>query len=366
MPRRDAGDWVSGIEQHRQRFRFKVGVGAESKTYSFDTREQAEKEQRAAIRAQERLRASRELLNWDAVIVKYIAHETERGKAGTLALQVVEGRLRRFFAPVLTAPVQLTQGQARHLYRELRTRPCRSGQPVSVQEHHHCLSRAKALGAWLVKEKIWKDNPLAEIERVGRPKAGEESKPQLNRDALRQLVSTALVLGEQGDAGAAATLCASLLGLRASTIANRRTEHLDDNGRILKATAKGKTVELSLVGQTPDQERIMVRLRRVLALQARGKTHTEPLIGTGHDRWWVRREVRRLCTLAGVRIVPPHGLRGTHASVGRELGISPAILAGALAHSEAVQEQHYATPRAVAAGQQARVLAAIQTPKAGE
>ncbi len=163
-------------------------------------------------------------------------------------------------------------------------------------------------------------------------------------------------LGERGDAGAAATLCASLLSMRPASIANRSRKHLDDGGRVLKVTAKGKTVELSLVGETEIAERTMRRMRAVLAIQARGKLPDAPLIGTGHDRWWVRREVRRLCALAGVPVVPPKGLRGTHASVGRRLGISPALLAEGLAHSEAVQERHYATASAVAAGHQARVM----------
>lgn len=128
---------------------------------------------------------------------------------------------------------------------------------------------------------------------------------------------------------------------------------------MLRSRAKGKTVKLSLLGQNEEQELIMARLRAVLEIQARGKTPAAPLIGTGHDRWWVRREVHKLCELAGVPKVPPHGLRGTHASVGQELGISPALLAGALAHSPQVQARHYATPAAQAAGQIGRVVGAI-------
>ena len=278
------------------------------------------------------------------------------------SLAVVEQRLRRFFLAVLDRPAKLTRAEAVDLYKSLRTRKGARGVPCSVQEHHHCLSRARALTRWLVKEKLLREDALADLEAVGRPKAGEESKPQLNRDALWKLWMTALELGEQGDAGAAATLCCSLLGMRASAVANRQRQHLDARGTVLKTTGKGRTVELSLLGETEEQEQVMARFRAVLARQARGKTPLAPLIGSGHDRWWVRREVRRLCLAAGVPVVPPHGLRGTHASVGRQLGISPALLAGALAHSEAVQERHYATPAAVAAGQQARVLGGLTHP----
>lgn len=360
MSQRRTGDWVSSVTRHYERFRFQVGHPDKKPTYhAFSTREEAEEERAAAIRAQERKRIAADRMTWRKAIEDFMQHQAERAKAQEQSRAVVRDRLLRFFASVLDLPVALSEQDGLRLYRELRQRKGARGAPCSVQEHHHCLSRAKALARWLVKQKVLRENTLADVEAVGVPKAGEESKPQLNRDQLWQLWQTALPLGEQGDAGAAAAMCCSLLGLRASTVTNRQRQHLDAGGTILKSTAKGKTVELSLRGETPDQELVMARFRRVLAAQARGKTPLAPLIGTGHDRWWVYREVHRLCELAGVPKVPPHGLRGTHASVGRSLGISPALLAGALAHSQQVQERHYATAGAIAAGQQARVVGAI-------
>ncbi len=359
MRRDNAGDWVSGIERHRQRYRFRVAVGGEIKSHSYPTQAEAERHRTAAVRAQEQVQAERRVLTWTEAIEEYMVHQAERGKASEASRKVVKDRLRRFFRPVLEGAVQLTEDGGIALYRELRTRPGARGAPPSVQEQHHCLSRAKALVRWLVKQKKLRADVLADLEALGVPKAGEASKPQLNRDGLWRLWEVALREAGKGDAGAAAVLCCSLLGMRASTVANRTREHLDAHGTILKSTAKGQTVELSLMGETPDAEGIMAQLRHALALQARGKLPQAPLIGSGHDRWWVRREVQRLCTLAGVRVVPPHGLRGTHASVGRSLGISPGLLAGSLAHSQRVQERHYATPEAVASGQVARVVGVL-------
>lgn len=353
--RQTGGDWISAVHQHRARFRFKMATGGDIKTYSFDSLEEAEREHASASRALAKVKAEAAALTWAATIDRFADYQRERDKATPAAQQVTVDRLRRFFKPVLDEAAQIDREGASSLYKQLRTRKGARGKPCSVQEHHHCLSRAKALVRWMVAQKLLKADPLAEVEAVGRPKAGEESKAQLNRDGLRALVATALDLGERGDAGAAATLCASLLGMRATSIVDRRREHLDDYGRVLVVRAKGKTVHLSLVGETERQEQVMARLRAVLAQQGRGKLPGAPLIGTGHDRWWVRREIHRLCGLAGVPVVPPHGLRGTHASVGRALGISPALLAGALAHSEQVQERHYATPAAIAAGQIGKV-----------
>ena len=355
--RHHGGDWVSAVRQHRNRFRFQMATGGEIKTYSFGSLEEAQREHAAAVRATARVKEETQALTWEDVITKYMQHQAERDKATPRARQVTEDRLKRFFLPVLGDTVGPLDGAA--IYKQLRERKGKRGTVPSVQEHHHCLSRSKALVRWLVRQRLLHADFLVDVEAVGRPKAGEESKPQLNRDGLRRLVSVGLDLAEQGDAGAVAGLCCSLLGMRASAVASRRVEHLDDGGRILKTEGKGRSVELSLVGETPEQEAVLVRLRAVLARQARGKRAEAPLIGTGHDRWWVRREVQRLCRAAEVRVVPPHGLRGTHASVGRALGISPAVLAGSLAHSEAVQARHYATPGAIASGQVGRVANAV-------
>jgi len=353
--RQPGGDWISAVRQHRKRFRFQVATGGDIKTYSYNSLEEAEREHASATRALQRVKAEANALTWAGAIDRYAEHQRERDKATPQAQQVTIDRLRRFFRPALDEAAQLDREGASSLYKQLRTRKGARGVPCSVQEHHHCLSRAKALVRWMVRERLLREDHLAQVEAVGRPKAGAESKAQLNRDGFRALVSKALDLADRGDAGAVATLCCSLLGMRASAVANRRREHLDDGGRILKTEGKGQSVELSLVGETQAQEATMGRLRLALQDQARGKPPGSPLIGTGHDRWWVRREVRRLCGLAGVPVVPPHGLRGTHASVGRALGISPALLAGALAHSEQVQERHYATPAAIAAGQIGKV-----------
>lgn len=368
--RRERGTNISDIRPHGQRWRFVVRSGAgrtseDRQIFSYPTEQEAKTKRAAMLRQIEADQAVAHAMTWRQAIEAFCKHlEHERGVAARSA-ETAEGRLRRFWRD-LDQPARATvDGGA--LYKDLRTRPRKqTGQPVSVQEHRLCLRIAKQMAAWMVEEKHWNANPVAKVKPIGTPRRGEESKAQLMRDELWTLVKKSLDLGEKGDAGAAATLCCAVLGLRASTVANRRRRHLDAHGTILQATAKKKTVDLSLVGQTPEQEQVMSRLRRVLALQARGKLPEAHLIGLGvskadgsvvpHDRWWVRREVNRLCELAGVPVVPPHGLRGTFQSVGRQLQIAPGLLAGALSHSEAVAERHYATSASVAAGQQGAVL----------
>jgi len=55
------------------------------------------------------------------------------------------------------------------------------------------------------------------------------------------------------------------------------------------------------------------------------------------------------CEAAGVRVVSPHGLRGTHAKLAREVGVSGVLLAAAMGHeSETTTTEHYAGRAAVA------------------
>ena len=66
--------------------------------------------------------------------------------------------------------------------------------------------------------------------------------------------------------------------------------------------------------------------------------------GTPRSPGWLRKLVRRVCEDAGVRVVPPHGLRDTHASVMRALlGRSPAQIGEALGHGDhgRTAERHY-------------------------
>ena len=64
----------------------------------------------------------------------------------------------------------------------------------------------------------------------------------------------------------------------------------------------------------------------------------------GKSRHWVGYHVRRLCRLAGVPVISPHGLRRTHSSISaREVSIEH--VAAALGHaSPAVTRRHYVAP----------------------
>jgi hypothetical protein len=63
-------------------------------------------------------------------------------------------------------------------------------------------------------------------------------------------------------------------------------------------------------------------------------------------RHWVLRSVKRCCEAAGVRVVSPHGLRGTHAKMAREVGVSGVLLAQAMGHESEPTTTEHCAPRA--------------------
>jgi integrase len=184
------------------------------------------------------------------------------------------------------------------------------------------------------------------------PQVGKRNKgkPKLTQDEAKKLVDWCLT--HPADAGAIATALAFMLGMRASEIATRTVRHLDGNGTLLDITeAKTEAGERTL--------RLPKVLQPLLGDLAKGKSPDDRLFGEV-DRHWVLRSVKRCCKAAGVREVTSHGLRGTHAKVAREVGVSGVLLAAAMGHeSETTTTEHYAGRTAVAQAAIERVTATL-------
>jgi integrase len=198
------------------------------------------------------------------------------------------------------------------------------------------LAQSRTFLAWLDK-KGWSSHAevLAGIEVSGKRKKG---KPKLTQDEAHQLV--AWCLAHPDDPGAIATAMAFLLGMRASEIVSRTVRHLDGKGTLIDVTdAKTEAGERTL--------KLPAKLQPLLAKLAQGKSPDQTLFGK-QTRHWVLRSVNRCCEAAGVRIVSPHGLRGTHAKMAREVGVSGVLFAQAMGHeSETTTTEHYAGRAAV-------------------
>jgi integrase len=210
------------------------------------------------------------------------------------------------------------------------------------------LAQVRTFLGWLEKRQWTKGAPiLTGIEVAGIRKKG---KPKLSQDEAEKLVSWCL--SQPGDAGAVGTLCAYWLGMRATEIVSRTVRNLDGRGTLLDITeAKTTAGERTL--------KLPAKLQPLLGALAKEKQPDDKLFGEA-DRHWLRREVKRCCKAAGVRVVGPHGLRGTHAKVAREVGVSGVLLAAAMGHeSETTTTEHYAGRAAVAQSAVERVSAAL-------
>lgn len=221
----------------------------------------------------------------------------------------------------------------------------------AVDTHRNSLAAGRAWGKFCVRRGWSAINPFAAVEPVGRRKHG---KPQLTADEARRLLATCL---DEGTREAIAVACALLLGLRATEIASRQVRDLDDEGRVFVVT-HGKTSTAKRRLEVP--EVLRSRLRELAA----GRSPTSPLFG-GADldrptRHWIHWHCSRLCRAARVPIVPPHGLRGTHASLAASAGATSHVVAAALGHSTtAITEAAYIDGGALTSRDQRAVLRVI-------
>ncbi|MCA1833052.1 MAG: hypothetical protein ABR520_11320 [Mycobacteriales bacterium] len=195
------------------------------------------------------------------------------------------------------------------------------------------LGTARRFAAWC-RGQGWLagGDPFAGLVPTGPRRRG---KKKLRIDEARRYAAVALA--EKSEAGLAAAM-ALLMGMRAGEIAGRAVRDVDDRARVLwieraKTPAGDRALEVPRV------------LRAPLAALAAGRRGDELLFG-GRDRHWVAYHVRRLCAVAKVPEVCPHGLRGTQATISAG-AVSVEHVAAALGQiGPKVTRRHYLAPGA--------------------
>lgn len=269
----------------------------------------------------------------------YVKHLRDRHIADTTATTVafrLRGMLRTNERDRLLS--SLTLPVARSLFAK------RSADIASETQRGE-LAAASAFAEWCVKQGWLRVDPFAGLEPTG-PRA--RGKAQLRIDEARKLIDACLA--ENTPASIAAAL-ALLCGMRASSIAKRVVRDIDDGARVLwierdKTKAGDRRLEIPEV------------LRAPLTALCAGRPGGEPLFGDV-DRHWVGRHVRRMCKVAGVPVVCPHGLRGTWASLSRT-EVSVEHVARALGHANTtVTARHYIDRDAEQRAQQQAVLRVV-------
>lgn len=247
----------------------------------------------------------------------------------------------------------LTPRRAAELYAKVRI-------GAAVDTHRNTLSVGKAFGRFAAERGWLLADPFAAVKPIGKRRRG---KPQLHLDETRKLIDACIAEGSRESAAVATSV---LLGCGASEVTQRQVRDLDDGGHVLHVT-RGKNRFRVRSLEVPD---VLRPLLLELAGKRAGAAH---LFGTTDvdrpTRYWIYWHCKRLCRLAKVPLVSPHGLRGTHSTiaigtVSTSHSVAAAIAAagGSLGHAPGspITASTYAAPGSVGAATQRTVLRAIQ------
>jgi integrase len=325
---REKRDRAYGPYPHRNKFRVIV-VGADGERVTATYSSEARARQRVAE------------VNTEAVsrtvsdaIDAFIAQSTAKFRSK----QTIEHRLRGITGERDRLLRKLTPAVARELF-EARAAV------TSGDTQFHELASARAFAAWCIERGWLARDPFAGLKPT---KSRKRGKPQLRIEEARKLVD--VCLAEKSPIATAVAL-ALLCGMRASSVTNRAVRDLDDGGRVLwieddKTAAGDRRLEVPEV------------LRPRLVAYAAGRAGDARLFGD-IDRHDLRYAARRLCKLAGIKVVSPHSLRGTHASLARE-AVPVEHVARVLGHSgPAITRRNYIAPGLELELDQRAVMAAL-------
>ena len=176
--------------------------------HSYQTREKAE---RRATREREALARPEETTVQDA-LDQWIAER----RAVVKDAQRPKTMLAALLDPDLAEPIaRLSEERAEALYDRLTSLPViRGGRgdvlvPRSAAYHQAALSIAREWGRWLQRKRLASVNPFANVQKVGRAKAGAESKVWLDPAQLGEwarAAEAAIREGLHGEGGLAAYL----------------------------------------------------------------------------------------------------------------------------------------------------------------
>jgi integrase len=270
---------------------------------------------------------------------KYEIHLRRKGNKPR-SIATTMARIASYFPDRATAPLRsLSPADCKLRYTALQERS-------AVDTHRNTLAEVKTFLGWCVREGYLARHPAIGLEGEGKRRRG---KPQLRVDEARRWQACALELATGGTAGAVAAMMSLLMAMRAEEIVSRTARDLDDDSRLLwipdsKTEAGRRTLEVPAVLQP--------LLRRLAADKAPGAR-----IFGHHWRDWPREWVQKICDLAGVPRVCAHSMRGLHATLAEEAGVTAHVVAASLGHeSSSTTHAHYTSPSAVSRAQQRRAL----------
>jgi integrase len=221
------------------------------------------------------------------------------------------------------------------------------------------LRQAKRFLRWAASRGIWRVPAGFSELTVEGPRS--EGKEQLSADEARAFLEEGVRRARGGDEGALAAVAVLLLAVRSRELLDRRVRDLDDGGAVLWMRRWAKTRKSRRRVCVPEPLRTL--LQEQVEDRQPGSLIFGELEGEAAPRSssWLADQVRSLCAAAGVTVVCPHGLRGTHSTLAEAAGASPEVVAASLGHtSPAVTGRHYTLPHVRQDAQQERALKVMQ------
>jgi integrase len=352
---------IDGPFKHRDKFQVRV-VDRETKktkTHTFPTEEEA----LAAIPKIRREYRRPIGVPVSQALEAYAGYLAIDRQNRSTTIETTIGRVRSLFRDRDALTDELTPACAREWWQSFKTTPVsKAGKLPSIDTQVGVLKQSRTFAAWLV-EKGWtkRADLLDGIVVLGKRRKG---KPQLRTDDAVKYEGKARELADKGDVGAIAALVPYYMGNRAGEVVSRRARDLDAKGTVL-------VIEHAKTEAGNRRLRIVPELQPYLQRLAHGKQPDAPLFTGSTPRarralekladpvGWLRRQVARVCKLAGVPVVGPHGLRGTFATLAVDAGNVLERVASELGHDgTAVTRGHYVRQEALDNAQIERAAAA--------
>ena len=230
---------------------------------------------------------------------------------------------------------------------------------VAVATHRARLRFARGFFAWAIERGYVTRNPFAAVKPIGKPRRG---KLQPRVDEARKLYAELFRAAWAGESRAGCLIVQILQGARSSEVWGLHVRDLEADGTRLQVAADG--------GKTANATRTLEidvpALRDLLRHFSQGKQPGDYLFertcALGSTNTMLHKYLRHVCDRLKIPRVCPHALRGLHATLAVQQGVSSRVVAGVLGHgSDEITRRHYIAPGAENTGV-ARDLAALLAP----
>lgn len=261
--------------------------------------------------------------------------------------------IKKFLDPEDETPLDLIRA------RTIKNRYAELTREIAIDSHRNALAELKTFFRWARSEGLVVRNPAEGIQGIGKRNHG---KPQLRAYESRIWLETALERADAGHDSAVGAMMTLLLGLRAQEVTLREVRDVD----YYREPGDTLWIPDSKTRNGRRRLEVPVLLRQYLLRQAMGRPADAWLFpgrkpGKPRDRGWPNKQVKRLCRMSNVPQVCAHSMRGAHATLAFERGMTGSVVAAALGQGdERVTRQSYAKPGSDSRVKQRRLMTVLE------